>query len=197
MGRASVIGAAFGIGGELDVDVVGFVDDVIVGDDVAARVDDEAGAESLVLAAAWSVAVIGVLATLAAKEAVEAVPFRSPSSPLPGSPLGWPCCAPCAERRLGDCCGSVMVLMFTTAGPTCLGDPGKFVRQDDGAGNGERARVGGVDGLLLGADGASEDGACEDPEGERGQQREGCGEADVGELGQERLREACGVSMGR
>ncbi len=40
-----------GIAGELDVDLVGLVDDVIVGDDVAARVNDEAGAESLALAA--------------------------------------------------------------------------------------------------------------------------------------------------
>ncbi len=36
-----------GIGGELDVDLVGLLDHVIVGDDVALGVDDEAGAERL------------------------------------------------------------------------------------------------------------------------------------------------------
>jgi hypothetical protein len=47
---------------------------VVVGDDVAARVDDEAGAEGLALAAAWSVAIIAAaLAALAAEEAVEEV----------------------------------------------------------------------------------------------------------------------------
>ena len=34
--------AVFGLAGELDVDLVGLVDDMVVGDDVAARVDDEA-----------------------------------------------------------------------------------------------------------------------------------------------------------
>ena len=51
-GGTAVIGCVVGIGGELDVDLVGLVDDVVVGDDVAARIDDEAGAEGLALAAA-------------------------------------------------------------------------------------------------------------------------------------------------
>ena len=61
-----------GIGGELDVDLVGLVDDVVVGDDVAARVDDKAGAQGLALAAAVG-AVISARAALAAEEAVEEV----------------------------------------------------------------------------------------------------------------------------
>ena len=44
--------SALGIGRELDVDLVGLVDDVIVGDDVALGIDDEAGAERLAHAAA-------------------------------------------------------------------------------------------------------------------------------------------------
>ena len=36
---------AIRIGGELDVDFVGLLDHVIVGDDVALGIDDEAGAE--------------------------------------------------------------------------------------------------------------------------------------------------------
>ena len=35
------------VGGELDVDLVGLLDNVIVGDDVALGIDDEAGAERL------------------------------------------------------------------------------------------------------------------------------------------------------
>ncbi len=93
VGGTAVLGVAVGIGGELDVDLVGLVDDVVVGDDVAARIDDEAGAEGLALAAAL-VAVIAALAALAAEEAVEEVlhvalvwlPW-SPSSPLGA---GWP-----------------------------------------------------------------------------------------------------------
>ena len=44
-GTAEVL--RIGIGGELDVDLVGLFDDVIVGDDVALGIDDEAGAEGL------------------------------------------------------------------------------------------------------------------------------------------------------
>ena len=60
-----------GIGGELDVDLVGLVDDVIVGDDVALGIDDEAGAERLAAPGRrrrrpWS-------GNLAAEEAVEEV----------------------------------------------------------------------------------------------------------------------------
>ena len=71
--------AIVGLTCELDVDAVGLVNDVIVGDDVAARVDDEAGAKGLTLATAWPV-VIFVAATtttatgiLAAEEAIEEV----------------------------------------------------------------------------------------------------------------------------
>jgi len=59
------------IGGEANEDLVGLIDDVIVGDDVAARVDDEAGAEGFALAT--EAAVVVTVATLAAEEAVEKV----------------------------------------------------------------------------------------------------------------------------
>ena len=60
-----------GIGGELDKDLVGLFDDVIVGDDVALGIDDEAGAEGLAdLAVVTAVALVG---DLAAEEAIEEV----------------------------------------------------------------------------------------------------------------------------
>jgi len=40
--RAAMIGGIVAIGGELDVDLVGLVDHVVVGDDVALGIDDEA-----------------------------------------------------------------------------------------------------------------------------------------------------------
>src|SRR5215472_13816317 len=65
---AEVLGV--GVGGELDVDLVGLVDDVVVGDDVALGVDDETGAEGL---ADLVIAVIALVGDLAAEEAVEEV----------------------------------------------------------------------------------------------------------------------------
>ena len=67
---AEVLGV--GIGGELDENLVGFFHDVIVGDDVAPGVDDEAGAEGFLYAAAV-IAAIGSAGNLAAEEAVEEV----------------------------------------------------------------------------------------------------------------------------
>ena len=69
-GRPEILGV--GIGGELDVDLVGFVDDVIVGDDVALGIDDKAGAERL-LHLAVIAAVVRAAGRLAAEEAVEEV----------------------------------------------------------------------------------------------------------------------------
>src|SRR6202044_1535150 len=71
-GTTLIAGAAIGIGGELHVDAVGLIDDVIVGDNVTARVHDEAGAEGASGAAAVAI-VVAVIATLAAEEAVEEV----------------------------------------------------------------------------------------------------------------------------
>jgi len=51
VGRAAVLGIVLRVGGELDVDLIGLVDDVVVGDDVAAGVDDEAGAQGFAFAA--------------------------------------------------------------------------------------------------------------------------------------------------
>ena len=50
-GGTAWIAGLVGIAGELDVDLVGFIDDVVVGDDVAAGVDDEAGTESAAFSA--------------------------------------------------------------------------------------------------------------------------------------------------
>ena len=46
----SLIRGIDGVTGELHIDVVGLIHDVIVGDDVAARIDDEAGPQRLALA---------------------------------------------------------------------------------------------------------------------------------------------------
>ena len=66
----AVVRAVVGVGGELDVDLVGLIDDVVVGDDVAARIDDKAGAKGVALAA---VGAVFSAAPLAAEEAVEEV----------------------------------------------------------------------------------------------------------------------------
>ena len=73
VGGTAAFGAVVGIGGQLDVDLVGFVDDVVVGNDVAAGVDNEAGAEGLALSA--NAAICAIISTLAAtaEEAVEEV----------------------------------------------------------------------------------------------------------------------------
>src|SRR5207248_415613 len=68
LGEMPVVEGVIGVAVELDVDLVGFVDDVIVGNDVTARVDDEARAEGFALGVAGA-----VIATLAAEEAVEEV----------------------------------------------------------------------------------------------------------------------------
>ncbi len=60
-----------GIGGELDVDLVGLFDHVVVGDDVALGIDDEAGAERFANLTVF--AVIALVGHLAAEEAVEEV----------------------------------------------------------------------------------------------------------------------------
>ena len=131
---AQILGV--GIGGELDVNLVGLLDHVIVGDDVALGIDDEARAQRLLHSAAL-VAALG-RGNLAAEEAVEkvleVVGALSLSLSLSlllivfvsvviaaGSSAGW------AERwkwklrvpLFADCLGRVWVLMFTTAGPTC------------------------------------------------------------------------------
>ena len=64
------------IGRELDVDLVGLFNDVVVGDDVALGIDDEAGAEGftdLAIVAAVVEAIFTILAATAAKEALEEI----------------------------------------------------------------------------------------------------------------------------
>src|SRR5580698_1213724 len=58
------------VGGELDEYLVGLLDDVVVGDDVALGIDDEAGAERLAHLIVVSAVLVG---SLAAEEAVEEV----------------------------------------------------------------------------------------------------------------------------
>ena len=55
---AAVVGGIVGVGRELDENFVGLVDNVIVGDDVAARIDDEAGAKRFTNTAAIQAAAI-------------------------------------------------------------------------------------------------------------------------------------------
>ena len=186
-GGTAFFAGAVGVGGELDVDLVGFIDDVIVGDDVAARVDDEAGAEGL---------------------ARSPPPPSSPSSPPwpPKKRLKKSCMSPWSAagrrrhrgvRRAGllrrgvrvvDCLGSDSVLMLTTAGPTCL-TIWRSRWRGDGRGDDQGARVGGVDGLLLfAADIAGENRAGEDAERERSEERESGGEAVAAKAIEESLR---------
>ncbi len=118
-----------GIGGELDVDLVGLLDDVIVGDDVALGVDDEAGAERLADLAVVAAILIG---HLAAEESVEEVleviltllVIVAAAVIAIGSLLvrvGQGGRGAAARRgRFADCLGSVCVLILTTAGPTSL-----------------------------------------------------------------------------
>src|ERR1019366_1898987 len=62
-----------GVGGELDVDFVSLVDYVVIGDDVALGVDDEAGPEGFANAASTAIFTVALVRRLAAKEAVEEV----------------------------------------------------------------------------------------------------------------------------
>ena len=131
-GTAEVL--RIGIGGELDVNLVGLFDDVVVGDDVALGIDDEAGAEGLAdLAVVAAVALVG---DLAAEEAIEevlevvcalALALTLPAGRRPdcsSSPgfwgLGWTRLWGFWRPLTSDCLGRVWVLMLTTAGPTAL-----------------------------------------------------------------------------
>ncbi len=188
-GTAFVVGVV-GIGGELDVDLVGFVDDVVVGDDVAAGVDDEAGAEGLALAAGVVVTLVAALAALAAEEAVEEVLHVAGGlvvAAVGGVGLELQRAllrAAAAGARVGGLLGQGLGVDVDDGGADVLGDPGEAVGEVLGRGDDEGARVGGVDALLLAADGAGEDGAGEDADGERGEEREGGGEAVVADAGE-------------
>ena len=78
--RRTALVLVVGIGRELDVDLVGLLDHVIVGDDVALGIDDEARAERLAHLAVVAAFLVG---HLAAEEAVEEVLEVA---------LPWPCC---------------------------------------------------------------------------------------------------------
>ncbi len=83
-------------------------------------------------------------------------------------------------RRDGGLLGQDSVLMFTTAGPTCFAILEKPFESVTGLGNHQRARVGGVDVLLLlAADMCGQHRAGQDAGGQRGEQREGGGETVV------------------
>ena len=85
--------------------------------------------------------------------------------------------------------------MLTTAGPTCLAICEKSLERVTGLGIDEGPRVGGVDGLLFAADVAGQQRAGEDADGERGQQREGRGEAVAANAFEEIAGGLLGVSI--
>ena len=131
-----------GIGRELDVDLVGLIDHVIVGDDVALGIDDEAGAQRLAnTAAAPLVAVIACHRAPAAEEAVEEVleVALPPSSPPPAAAglhhrdsagfcgLGWT--RPWKLRRafIGRLLGQRLGIDVDHRRPHGLGDLHEFI----------------------------------------------------------------------
>jgi len=128
----TAIVATVGVGRELDEYLVGFIDDVIVGDDVAAWVDDEAGAEGAALCTHDAVAIFVTLSALPPKKRLKK------SCMSPGCWSSPPCGRLGRPRRRGflilDCLGSDSVLMLTTAGPTCLTICEKPLESDVGEG---------------------------------------------------------------
>jgi hypothetical protein len=100
--------------------------------------------------------------------------------------------AAAAGAEVGGLLGQGLGIDVDDGGAYVFGDFSEAVGEVFGRGDDERARVGGVDALLLAADGAGKDGAGEDAEGERGQEREGSGEAVVAEAGQEGGRGVAG-----
>ena len=178
VGRAAVVGRIVAVGGELHVDLVGFVDDVVVGDDVAAGVHDEAGAERLVLVGGVG-AVIAAHSTLAAEEAIEEVLHVAGSLVvriIVVSAVGRSLAATGSSAG-GGLFGQGDGVDVDHRGTDLLRNLGEVVGKVDRVRHGERAGVGGVDRLLLAADAAGDQGAGEDADGERGQQREGRREA--------------------
>src|SRR6185312_5463596 len=163
-----------GVGGELDVDLVGLLDDMVVGDDVAARVDDKARAESTAFRAAQhAVAVIISWATLAAEEAIEEVLHVAWGLLAVVVALGA-----AAVAAVGGRLGELLRIDVDHGRTDLLDDLREAVGQSSGAGNNEGLCVGGIDRLLLFATHvAGENGPDKDADREGGEDGKGRGEA--------------------
>ena len=161
-----------GLVGELHEDAVCLFDDVVVGDDIAAWVDDEAGAEGLTLAAR-TVLVISTAAAagvLPAEKAVEEILHIALVRLVLIVAAGR---GPSITARTGNggFAGNGFDVDFDNGGANLLDDGGEAIRKRHGARNDDGAGVGRVDVLLLGgADGMGEDGAAQNAGGKRSQQ---------------------------
>jgi hypothetical protein len=165
---------------------------MVVGDDVAARVHDEAGAEGLAHAEALVFAVISALAALAAEEAVEEVLHVALVALVSLIAAEGDDLAAAAGAPVGGLLGNRLGVDVDHRGANVLGDPGEGGGEIARIGNGERTRVGGVDCLALGADRAGEDGANENAKGEDRQQREGRAQTVIAKASEEVV---CGLLL--
>ena len=195
-GTAIVAGATIRIGRKLDVDLVGFVDDVIVGNDVATGIYDEARAESSAFAT-LTIAVIIAAATLAAEEAIEEILHVS-----------WLLLVVVTAVRVVGTERAALSAAMATAGHRLLGhrlcvdvddcganlfdDLREAVGERCGGGNDERLRVGGVEGLLLFAtDTMSQDRTGDDANREGGKEGERSGKATAANAIDQARRSGC------
>jgi hypothetical protein len=159
------------IGRELHIDVVGTVDDVIVGDDVATVIDDVSRAERATRALVRH----GTAGDLAAEEAVEEVLHVALVS-----------AALFAFRRLGLRAATVLLgrsllgqrfgVDVHHCGPNLLDDGREAIREIDRIRDHQWARIAGVHLLLLGAYRAREHGSGHDADGENCKKAEGGGQ---------------------
>jgi len=182
-----VAGAAIGVRGKLDPDFVGLVDDVVVGNDVAARVDNEAGAQCL--ANAGALVVVAPTATLAAEEAVEEVLHvalvASVSAVIAIGRLRRNRAAlqAAASARGGGLLGHRFRIDIHDGRADLFGNLREAVGQCHRVRDGEGASVAGVDVLLLfTADVAGDDRAGKNADGKRRKHCKSSGETPVAEL---------------
>jgi len=174
----------FRVGGELDVDFVGAVDDVVVGDDVATGIDDEAGTEGAALATASAVAVVIALSTaLAAEETVEEILHVARGLLAVIAAASAPVC-----RLLGKLFG----VDVDDGGADLFDDLREAVGKRNRVGDDDGLRVGEVNGLLFAADVTGDNRSNEDAKGKR-RQNSKCGrEAPVADAIQQGRRCALG-----
>ena len=172
--RISMLFSRKQFAGELDEDVVGLIDDVVVGDDVAARIDDEAGAEGLTLAELGRLTAVAPTAEEAVEEVLHVVVVAAAAVIVAIRLIGVGQVATAATfGSLGDVVG----VDVDDGGTDLLDDGGEAVGEDDRAGEGQGTGVGGVDALrFLAADLAGDDGAEQNARGENGEQSKGCRE---------------------
>jgi hypothetical protein len=185
---------AFRIVGEADEDAVGFVDDVVVGNDVAAGIDDEAGAEGLAFLAVIATH-IGVLAEEAVEEVLEATLTLALAIALTLAvalalgtlivvvtvvAVGWLRLLLLGEG-LHVAAAAILLLLFgedfgidvDDGGANFFGDAGKVGRELAGRGDFERGGIRAVDLRFLAAHVVRNDRADENAGGKGGENREG------------------------